>query len=103
MMTKSTSEGAPGKAPQRTCIVCRKTKNKRELVRLVRTAENRVEIDTGGKKPGRGAYLCREPECWNELTRGTRLEHTLRVKIPRPEIEKLADEGQALFKDAAKE
>ncbi|RLT39480.1 MAG: YlxR family protein, partial [Chloroflexi bacterium] len=43
--------------------MCRKTDGKRTLNRIVRTSAG-VELDPGGKKPGRGAYLCAEPSCW---------------------------------------
>jgi predicted RNA-binding protein YlxR (DUF448 family) len=50
--------------PQRTCLACRQVKAKQELVRLVRLTDGSVEVDPGGKKSGRGAYLCGVPECW---------------------------------------
>jgi predicted RNA-binding protein YlxR (DUF448 family) len=53
--------------PQRTCIACRTVRNKRELVRIVRTPENHVEADPTGKKAGRGAYVCRQRECWEMI------------------------------------
>ncbi|MDM7998843.1 MAG: YlxR family protein [Dehalococcoidia bacterium] len=67
--------------PQRTCIACHLVKPKRQLVRLVCGPEGVVEVDTSGRKPGRGAYLCQSPGCWQKgLTRG-KLEHALRAKI----------------------
>ena len=45
-------------------MACRKVRAKRELVRLVRIADGSVEVDTSGKKTGRGAYLCQARECW---------------------------------------
>ncbi len=69
--------------PQRTCIACRTVRPKRELVRIVRTATNHVEADATGKKAGRGAYLCRQRECWEQVleSRG-RLEHALNLEMP---------------------
>jgi predicted RNA-binding protein YlxR (DUF448 family) len=69
--------------PQRTCIACRAVRGKRELVRIVRTAENRVEPDATGKKAGRGAYLCRARECWEHAldTCGS-LKHALKLEMP---------------------
>ena len=69
------------KIPQRTCVACGKITAKRGLVRLVRTADNRVEVDTDGKKAGRGAYLCPAQECWDIGLKGNRLEHTLRTTL----------------------
>ena len=57
--------------PQRTCIACRKVKDKRELLRIVRTAERRIVVDETGKAQGRGAYLCKQAACWQKaLNRG---------------------------------
>ena len=67
--------------PQRTCIACRTVRPNREVVRVVRTLENRVEADPTGKKNGRGAYLCRQRECWNAaLENRGRLEQALRLE-----------------------
>ncbi len=66
--------------PQRTCIACRRVRTKRELIRLVRTSTGGVEVDTTGKKAGRGAYLC--PECWETGLKGNRLEHALQATLP---------------------
>ena len=49
--------------PQRTCVVCREKRDKRQLTRLV-VADDRLQIDPGGKRNGRGAYLCEKPTCW---------------------------------------
>lgn len=77
--------------PQRTCIACRTVRGKRELVRIVRTTANHVEADATGKKAGRGAYLCRQRECWELVLSGTagevltsrgRLEHALKLETP---------------------
>ena len=65
--------------PQRTCVACRKVRAKRELIRLVRASDGSVEVDTTGKKAGRGAYLC--PECWDTGLKGSRLEYALRTTL----------------------
>jgi predicted RNA-binding protein YlxR (DUF448 family) len=70
--------------PQRTCIACRTTGVKRGLVRVVRGAAGDVSVDLTGKKPGRGAYLCRRPECWEAALKRDRLSAALRVPV-RPE------------------
>jgi uncharacterized protein len=67
--------------PQRTCIACRSTSGKRELVRIVRTPQGQVEIDLTGKKAGRGAYLCPQAECWAQALKKGRLESALHVKL----------------------
>lgn len=73
----------PKHIPQRTCIACHTVRGKRELIRIVHTEANRVEADATGKKAGRGAYLCRQRECWDQVlsSRG-RLEHALKLEAP---------------------
>ena len=61
----------PRHIPERTCVACRETNAKRELVRLVRAPDGSVTIDPSGKKSGRGAYLCKRVPCWQAgLKRG---------------------------------
>jgi predicted RNA-binding protein YlxR (DUF448 family) len=74
--------------PRRTCVSCGSTTAKRELVRLVRTATG-VEPDPTGKRPGRGAYLCHNPDCWESAVRKSRLEHNLRTKLTPADREAL--------------
>jgi predicted RNA-binding protein YlxR (DUF448 family) len=70
----------PGRLPQRTCISCRSTSGKREFVRLVRLPEG-VEVDLTGKKQGRGAYLCPNPDCWETALKKGRIELALKTKL----------------------
>ena len=81
--------------PQRSCIACRETKSKRELIRLVRTP-HAVEVDTNGKKAGRGAYLCPVRECWDTGLKGNRLEYTLRIKLAPENRKMLVEYGNSL-------
>jgi len=74
--------------PHRTCVNCGSTTAKRELVRLVRTPGG-VEPDPTGKRPGRGAYLCHNPDCWESAVRKSRLEHALRTKLTPADREAL--------------
>jgi len=83
--------------PQRTCVACRKVKAKRELIRVVRISDNVVEVDLDGKKPGRGAYLCRAPGCWEQGLKGGRLEHTLKTNLTRDNREQLSRFGSELM------
>ncbi len=73
-------------APQRTCIICRQTQTKRALVRIVRTAENGVQIDSTGKLAGRGAYLCRTQTCWNTALNRSRLSEALKTTLTPDEL-----------------
>jgi len=81
-MTKDKPSITPVKhVPQRTCIACRKTGVKRELVRLVNRPGVEVEVDPTGKKSGRGAYLCPSRTCWDSALKTGRLAQALRTDI----------------------
>lgn len=67
--------------PQRTCVACRATRPKRELIRVVRTPEGEVVVDERGKRNGRGAYLCAQRVCWEEALRRGRLDAALQISI----------------------
>lgn len=96
MMRMSISRQAIKHVPQRTCVACRKVKAKQELVRLVHISDSSVEVDITGKKSGRGAYLCRSPECWENGLKGNRLEYTLKTTITPENWEYLIKCGQEL-------
>ncbi len=72
--------------PQRTCITCRETKDKRELVRVVRTPAGDVVVDLTGKAQGRGAYLCQQLDCWQKGLQKERLTQALKVVLSPQEI-----------------
>ncbi len=75
----------PKKIPMRQCTGCREMKPKIELVRVVRSPEGELSVDTRGKKPGRGAYVCRDAQCLKKAIKSHALERALEVKFP-PEI-----------------
>ncbi len=70
------------KIPQRTCNGCGTQKPKQELVRVVRSPEGEVSLDLTGKKPGRGAYICRDIECLRKAQKTKRLARVLECEIP---------------------
>lgn len=55
------------KIPLRTCIACRAVKDKREMLRIVRTPDGDIKLDLTGKAAGRGAYICGDKECIKKL------------------------------------
>jgi uncharacterized protein len=73
--------GRPRHVPERTCVACRATRPKRDLVRLVHLATGAVEVDTTGKKAGRGAYLCAQASCWDLGLKKDRLARALRGRV----------------------
>jgi predicted RNA-binding protein YlxR (DUF448 family) len=82
-------------------VVCRQIKAKKELVRLVRTRGGEIEIDVSGKKEGRGAYVCRDPECWESAIKGKQLEHTLKCNLTPDNREQIIRNGKDLLKEIA--
>lgn len=82
--------------PQRTCVSCRQVQGKRELVRVVRTPAGHVQVDTTGKLPGRGAYICAAPDCWREALVQRRLESALKTHLSDEERAELTLFMQAL-------
>ena len=71
------------KIPQRQCMGCRERKPKREMIRVVRGTDGTVHLDFGGKAPGRGAYLCPNPECLKKAMKANSLGRALEIEIPQ--------------------
>ncbi len=65
----------------RRCMGCNESKEKRELVRIVKSKEGKIEVDLSGKKEGRGAYLCKQEACLNKVIKSKRLERVFEQKI----------------------
>ena len=94
-MTKSkTRRQRP--VPQRTCIICRQTQAKRQLVRVVRTPASGVQIDPTGKLAGRGAYLCRSRSCWQRALDSSRLSAALKTTLTTDELAALRNYAAGL-------
>ncbi len=69
------------KKPERTCIVCNEQKEKRELLRIVKSKDGIIEVDLTGKKNGRGAYICKKEECLEKLIKTKKLEKVFETEI----------------------
>ena len=78
--------------PQRQCMGCRERKNKRDMIRVVRTPEGTVSLDFSGKLNGRGAYICPDPECLKKAIRSKSLDRSLEVTIPQEVYDRLQKE-----------
>lgn len=83
------------KIPQRQCVGCREMKAKKELIRVLKTQENEVTLDTTGKLNGRGAYVCFSLECLQKARRQRGLERSLKITIPEPVYDRLEEEMKA--------
>ena len=95
VMIKTTQPRAKH-VPQRTCVACRETAAKRGLIRIVRTPAGVIDVDATGKAAGRGAYLCRRAECWQEALKKEWLARALRAKLGEADREKLKTFAQGL-------
>lgn len=87
------------KVPMRTCVGCMESKPKKEFIRVVRAPDGTVSLDLSGKSPGRGAYLCRNPECLKKAAKAKRLERSLECEISEEIYKKLEEE---MLEEAAK-
>ena len=67
--------------PQRMCVGCRDMKNKRELIRVVKTPEGKITIDSTGKMNGRGAYVCPNEDCLQKAVKSKGLERAFKQQI----------------------
>ena len=85
---------AERKIPLRKCIGCGEMKDKRTLVRIVRNKEGEISVDLKGKKPGRGAYVCKSAECFEKARKARRFERSLSCKIPEEVYEQMSAELQ---------
>ena len=80
------------KIPERHCVGCGETREKKQLIRVVRTPEGDVVLDVTGKKSGRGAYICHNLSCFKKARKSKRLETGLNVQIPEEIYERLEKE-----------
>lgn len=69
------------KIPQRQCVGCRTMHDKRDLIRVVKSPEGEISLDARGKKPGRGAYLCKSTECLAKARKTKALERAFSLSI----------------------
>ncbi len=69
------------KTPQRMCVGCREMKPKKQLIRVVRTPDEKIEVDPTGKRSGRGAYICPELECLSKALKGKSLDKALQRTV----------------------
>ena len=80
------------KIPMRQCIGCGEMKPKKEMLRIIKTAEEAILLDTTGRKNGRGAYICPNSECLKKAVKGKGLERSFKMAIPKDVYEMLTKE-----------
>jgi hypothetical protein len=80
------------KIPQRQCVGCREMKEKRALVRVVKSPEGEISLDFGARKPGRGAYVCPDAACLKKARKSRALERAFSAPIPAEVYDALEQE-----------
>ena len=80
------------KIPMRQCVGCGEMKNKKDLMRVLKTAEDSIVLDMTGRKKGRGAYLCMDKECLAKARKNKGLERSFKMSIPKEVYENLEKE-----------
>ena len=90
------------KIPMRLCLGCNEMKPKKELIRIVRSAEGEISLDLTGKKSGRGAYICKSTECLNKARKARRLEKSFSCRI-EPEVYEVMENELAAENDQSGE
>ena len=84
------------KIPQRQCVGCREMKDKKSLIRVVKSPEGAISLDFVGKKPGRGAYVCRNEACLKRAIKQRQLERQLEVQLTEEVAQALQHELETL-------
>ena len=84
------------KIPLRKCVGCGSLKEKREMIRVIKTPEDEVVLDATGRKNGRGAYICMNPECLRAARKSKGLERSLKISIPEEVYDGLEKEMSSL-------
>ena len=84
------------KVPLRQCIGCQEMKSKKEMIRVIKTAEDEIMLDATGRKNGRGAYMCPSMECLKKAVKGKGLERSFKMAIPKEVYETLEKEMEEL-------
>lgn len=98
------------KVPLRKCTGCGEMKEKRELIRIVKAPEKKdengnvvsggeISLDLTGRKPGRGAYVCKNTDCFEKARKARRFERSLSCKIPEDVYEQMSAELENASED----
>lgn len=82
--------------PVRMCVGCQEMKNKKEMIRVIKTPEGTFMLDATGKKNGRGAYVCPSEECLQLARKNKGLERSFKQAIPAEVYESLEKEMETL-------
>lgn len=86
------------KTPQRKCIGCNESKPKKELIRIVKTPEGEMLLDTSGRANGRGAYICRNADCLQKAIKTNGLNRAFKINVDTDILVRLSEEMAELDK-----
>lgn len=86
------------KTPQRKCIGCNESKPKKELIRIVRTPEGEMLLDSTGRANGRGAYICNNIDCLQKAIKTKGLNRAFKMNVDNDVLLKLSEEMAELGK-----
>ena len=84
------------KVPLRMCVGCKEMKEKKQMIRVVKTAENAFVLDATGKMNGRGAYLCKNSQCLQMAMKNHGLERSFKTQIPKETVAVLQKEMETI-------
>lgn len=84
------------KIPLRQCVGCGEMKGKKDMLRVLKTAEEGICLDTTGKKNGRGAYVCRSRECLRLARKNKGLERSFKMSISNEVYDRLEEAFEKL-------
>ncbi|MEG0805221.1 MAG: YlxR family protein [Lachnospiraceae bacterium] len=84
------------KIPLRQCVGCRQMESKKNMIRVIKTADDEILVDVTGKMNGRGAYLCKSSQCLNLALKNKGLERSLKIRIPMEVVTNLTKEMELI-------
>lgn len=84
------------KIPQRQCVGCGENKNKKDMIRVIKTNEGQIFLDETGKKNGRGAYICKTTECLSKAIKTKGLERSLKENISKEVYDEITKEMEKI-------
>ncbi len=87
------------KVPLRQCTGCHEMKSKKDMIRVIKTAEGEICIDATGRKNGRGAYICPRMDCLTKAVKSRGLERSLKTAIPESIFSQLKEEMSHIDKE----
>ena len=86
------------KVPMRQCVGCAQMKSKKEMLRIIKTPEEEIVLDTTSRRNGRGAYICASMDCLKNAQKKRGLERSLKMAIPIEVYETLEQEMSKIAK-----